>query len=171
MMRMHMQHALRLTGLILAALFAGPPVSAADVGKPAPDVVVQNADGGTQKLSDLRGKIVYVDFWASWCVPCRESFPWMNAMQGRYAGRDLLIVAVNLDEKRADADAFLARYPAQFRVAFDATSASAKAFGVKAMPTSFIVGRDGTLLYEHRGFRESQTPAVEAEIQHALDAK
>lgn len=157
--------------LLYALALLALPAYPAETGKPAPDVTLHGADGGTQKISDFRGKIVYVDFWASWCIPCRESFPWMNEMHRKYAGRDLVLLAVNLDAKRPDADAFLARYPAQFRVDFDAEGASAKAFGVKAMPTSFIVGRDGTLLYEHRGFRESQTGDVEAEIQRALGAK
>jgi thiol-disulfide isomerase/thioredoxin len=167
-------HAGRLTAgyfIALLALLAEPAGFAAETGKPAPDIVVRSADGSTQRLSALKGKLVYVDFWASWCNPCRESFPWMNELQHRYADRELVIVAVNLDAKRSDADAFLARYPAQFRIAFDAESASAREFGVKVMPTSFLVGRDGTLLYEHKGFRDSQTASVEAEIQHALDAK
>jgi cytochrome c biogenesis protein CcmG, thiol:disulfide interchange protein DsbE len=165
---------LKLAARCFAVLLALLPVSAvhaADAGKPAPDIVVHAADGSTQKLSALRGKIVYVDFWASWCIPCRESFPWMNEMHRKYAARDLVVLAVNLDAKRTDADAFLARYPAQFRVVYDAESGTAKEFGVKAMPTSFLVGRDGTLLYEHRGFKESQTAPVEAEIERAITTK
>lgn len=155
----------------LFALTAAFPAHAAETGKPVPDILVHAADGATLKLSALRGKIVYVDFWASWCIPCRESFPWMNEMHLKYADRDLVVLAVNLDSKRTDADVFLARYPAQFRVVFDAEGGSAKEFGVKAMPTSFLVGRDGALLYEHRGFRQSQTGEVEAEIQRALATK
>ncbi len=171
MKAVHCVFAGRLGAACLLALLAASPCYAADTGKAAPDIAVHTTDGGTQTLSALRGKIVYVDFWASWCVPCRESFPWMNDLQKKYADRDLVVLAVNLDAKRPDADAFLARYSAQFRVVFDADGGSAKEFGVKAMPTSFLVGRDGVLLYEHRGFRSSQTGQVEAEIERALAAR
>jgi len=164
-----------LAGRLLFALcllsFSPVSVNSADIGKPAPDILVRGVDGDSQKLSALQGKIVYVDFWASWCIPCRESFPWMSEMQRKYADRGLVVIAVNLDAKRTDAEAFLARYPAQFRIGYDAEGDSAKDFGVKAMPTSFLVGRDGILLYEHRGFKESQTAPVEAEIQRALGAQ
>jgi len=160
---------LRMTACLLA-LAAGAG-RAAEVGKPVPDILLQAANGSTQKLSDLRGKVVYLDFWASWCIPCRESFPQMNTLQQRYGDRDLVIVAMNLDAKGTDANAFLARYPAQFRIAFDAEGGSAKLFGVKAMPTSFLIGRDGALLYEHRGYRESQAVETELEIQKALQKK
>ncbi len=156
---------------LLPSLLFPASAGAIETGKPAPDIVLHAADGTEHKLSELRGKVVYLDFWASWCIPCRESFPWMNALQQRYAGQELVVLAMNLDAKSADADAFLARYPAKFRLAFDAEGASAKQFGVKAMPTSFLISRDGTLLIEHRGFRESQTEAVDAEIRAALDKK
>jgi cytochrome c biogenesis protein CcmG/thiol:disulfide interchange protein DsbE len=160
----------RLAAYLLALTAAGACL-AADVGTPAPDIVLQAANGSSQKLSDLHGKVVYLDFWASWCIPCRESFPQMNTLQQRYGDRDLVIVAMNLDAKGTDANAFLARYPAQFRIAFDSGGGSAKLFGVKAMPTSFLIGRDGTLLYEHRGYRESQAVEAELEIQKALARK
>src|SRR5277367_6815965 len=129
-------------GVCLFALIGA--AGAAEIGKPAPDAVLRGSDGAEQKLSSLRGKVVYLDFWASWCIPCRQSFPWMNDMQKKFAGQDVVILAVNLDAKTADVDAFLARYPASFRLAFDTEGASAKQFGVKAMPTSFLIGRDGT---------------------------
>jgi cytochrome c biogenesis protein CcmG, thiol:disulfide interchange protein DsbE len=159
---------------LLRSLFAALAIAscfiagAGEVGKPAPDILLRGSDGKEQKLSSLQGKVVYLDFWASWCGPCRESFPWMNQMQERFAGQDVVVLAVNLDAKGADADAFLARYPAKFRVAFDSDGTSAKQLGVKAMPTSFIIGRDGTLIAEHRGFRDAQKAAVEREIQAAL---
>jgi thiol-disulfide isomerase/thioredoxin len=100
----------------------------------------------------LRGRVVYVDFWASWCVPCRASFPWLAKLNERYAARGLTIVAIDLDKDRAAADAFLAKYAAPFKVAFDAPGKTAEAFGVEAMPTSFLIGRDGRVLERHAGF-------------------
>ena len=165
-------HAKPVLWPVLAALVAGYaalPAFAADLGKAAPDVALRSADGTVQQLSALRGKTVYLDFWASWCIPCRQSFPWMGELQRKYAERDLVVIAINLDTKNADAEVFLGKYPATFRLAFDADGTSAKSFGVKAMPTSFVIGRDGTMRYEHRGFRESQTEVVETEIRRALE--
>lgn len=119
-------------------------------------------------LSPLAGKVVLVDFWASWCVPCRRSFPWMNAMQEKYAGDGLVVLAVNLDNDRAAAELFLADYPAAFRIHYDDDRSLARAFGVSAMPSSFIIGRDGALQARHLGFRSGQRQDYEAAIRSAL---
>jgi peroxiredoxin len=119
-------------------------------------------------LRDLRGKVVLVDFWASWCLPCRESFPWMSSMLEKYGDKGLVIVAINLDKKRESANAFLEKYPAPFTVAFDPSGKTAEAFRVGAMPTSFIVNRTGEIVYEHAGFRPAEAQKVEQEIKEAL---
>lgn len=140
---------------------------AAEVGQPAPDVELPAASIA-RRLSDLRGKVVYLDFWASWCGPCQQSFPWMKEMQAKYASRGLLVVAINLDAKRSDADEFLARNPANFALAFDSQGESARRIGVKGMPTSLLVGADGKVLYVHQGFRLDQREALEARLVAAL---
>jgi thiol-disulfide isomerase/thioredoxin len=158
---------------VAAALFAAGgigalPAFAVEVGQPAPDVELPAAVAAAPKLSALKGKLVYVDFWASWCGPCRQSFPWMNEMQAKYGAKGLQIVAINLDAKRADADAFLAQLPARFGLAFDAAGASAKRFGVKGMPTSVLIGRNGEVLMVHQGFRDDERQALEAKLAAAL---
>lgn len=160
----------RAAGLacLLAAALGG--AHAANVGQPAPDLDLQGA-AGVQHLSELKGKVVYVDFWASWCGPCRQSFPWMNAMQAKYGSQGLQVVAINLDAKRSDADQFLAQLPAQFAVAFDGKGESAKRFGVKGMPTSVLVGADGRVLAVHQGFREDERQALEQRLVAALGDK
>jgi thiol-disulfide isomerase/thioredoxin len=119
-------------------------------------------------LEDLRGKVVLVDFWASWCAPCLQSFPWMNALQQKHAGDGLVIVAVNLDQDRALADAFLQKVPAQFRVEYDAGGSVARQFDVQAMPTSFLIDRSGQVRARHAGFREKQRADREREIEKLL---
>jgi len=119
-------------------------------------------------LNDLQGKVVLVDFWASWCGPCLQSFPWMNGLHARHADDGLVIVAVNLDQDRALAEAFLKKVPAQFRVEYDAKGQVAKSFGVEAMPTSFLIGRDGTVRARHAGFRDKQREGREQEIVQLL---
>jgi cytochrome c biogenesis protein CcmG/thiol:disulfide interchange protein DsbE len=130
---------------------------------------VATAGDGPVDLAALKGKVVYVDFWASWCVPCRQSFPWMNAMHRQYGNSGLDVVAVNMDQTRADADAFLQKYPAEFSVRFDPTGQLAPTFHVRGMPTSALLGRDGKVLLVHEGFRDKDKAALEQAIRTALN--
>ena len=111
---------------------------------------------------------VLVDFWASWCGPCLKSFPWMNGLHAKHADDGLVILAVNVDQDRALADAFMKKTPAQFRVEYDAKGALATQFGVEAMPTSFLIGRDGKIHARHAGFRDKQREGRELEIERLL---
>jgi cytochrome c biogenesis protein CcmG/thiol:disulfide interchange protein DsbE len=121
-------------------------------------------------LAQLRGKVVFVDFWASWCGPCKQSFPWMNEMQAKYGAKGLQIVGVNVDTKRADADKFLAEVPANFRVAFDAQGDTPKRYQIKGMPSSVLVGPDGNVIQVHTGFRADERKQLEDAIVAALAA-
>ena len=143
--------------------------SALNVGDTAPNVTLPaSTPAATVDLAKLKGKIVYVDFWASWCGPCKQSFPWMNDMHAKYAARGLEIVAINVDAKQADAERFLATTPAKFTVAFDAKGVTPKQFAVKAMPTSYLIDGDGKVLLVHAGFRDADRAALEAAIDNAL---
>ncbi len=157
-------------GLALALVLSPPTAHAVAPGEPVPDIDLVGA-GSVRKLSDLKGKLVYVDFWASWCGPCKQSFPWMNEMHRKYSARGLHIVAINLDAKRADADRFLATSPAEFPLAFDSSGESAKRLAVKGMPTSVLVGGDGKVLYVHRGFKLEERAELEARLAAALGVK
>jgi thiol-disulfide isomerase/thioredoxin len=119
-------------------------------------------------LSQYQGKVVYLDFWASWCKPCRQSFPWMGAMQQKYAADGLVIVAVNLDEQHVDAERFLSQTPAAFTVLYDPTGELAAQYRLIAMPSSYIIGRDGQVLVKHAGFYDDSPAKYEAEIRSAL---
>lgn len=154
----------RMRGLATFALLAA--ISLAQAAS-APDFSVAT-DRGPVRLADLRGKIVYLDFWASWCSPCRSSFPWMNEMQARYADKGLAIVAVNLDKDPALAQAFLAQTPAKFTVAYDTAGTVAKLFGVKGMPSSFMIDRDGEVRASHIGFRDKDKAELESQIQRLV---
>ena len=101
---------------------------------------------GPVSLASLRGHVVYVDFWASWCGPCQMSFPWMTQMYDRYARKGLVIVAVDLDKDHRAAEHFLDRHMVPFLVAFDPAGKTAEAFDVEAMPSSYLVGPDGRMI-------------------------
>jgi len=124
--------------------------------------------GGTIESDSLRGRVLYVDFWASWCVPCRRSFPWLAELQERYGEKGLTVVAINLDQDRKAADAFLGKYPTPFRVAFDPQGKTAEAFHVEAMPSSFVIGRDGRVLERHAGFDPKKAAELEERIAKEL---
>lgn len=120
------------------------------------------------EVQQSKGQFIYIDFWASWCGPCRQSFPWMNALQAKYGPRGLKVVAINVDAKRTDADQFLVHTPAQFAVSFDARGESAKRLAIKAMPTSVLVNPEGRVMWVHTGFRQEDGPELEARIAKAL---
>ena len=146
--------------------FGRPTPSAGAAGSAAPAFSLPGRTG-TVSLDSLRGRVVYVDFWASWCEPCRRSFPWLNTLRERYADRGLTIVAINLDKDRRAADAFLEKFPASFTVAYDPAGKSAETYRVSAMPSSFLIGPTGVLLSSHAGFDPRKTGAIEALIEEA----
>lgn len=123
------------------------------------------------KLSDFKGKVVYLDFWASWCGPCKQSFPWMNSIYEKYRSQGFEIVAINLDMNADDAQKFLANNTAKFSIAFDSKGVTPKQYGVKGMPTSYLLGRDGRVIYQHMGFNEADKEKLEQKIQEVLKAK
>jgi cytochrome c biogenesis protein CcmG, thiol:disulfide interchange protein DsbE len=115
-----------------------------------------------------KNKVIYVDFWASWCGPCKQSFPWMNEMQRKYASRGLEITAINVDTRRGDAERFLAQSPAGFAVAFDPQGNVPKQFAISGMPSSFLIDGDGKILFVHSGFRDSDREVIEKAMIAAL---
>lgn len=168
-MKLETMRSLKITAAALSLIgLACTHAIAAEVGSTAPTYSLPTAAGKVDTAS-LKGKLVYVDFWASWCVPCKQSFPWMNEMQAKYGDRGLHVLAINVDGKQSDADKFLGRVPAKFQVAFDPAGVTPKQFAVKAMPTSYLVDGEGRVVYVHSGFRESDQKSIEAAIVAGLD--
>lgn len=122
----------------------------------------------TLDLAKYRGSVVVLDFWASWCVPCKRSFPWLNEMHARYADKGLVIIGVNVDKDADEARAFLEKYPAQFRIHYDPDGELAEEFGVRGMPSSFVIGRDGQLAAQHLGFKVKKQAEYEATLATTL---
>jgi cytochrome c biogenesis protein CcmG, thiol:disulfide interchange protein DsbE len=120
-------------------------------------------------LARYRGKVILVDFWASWCEPCRHSFPWLNAMQAKYADRGLVVIGVNVDRKRADADRFLQDVPATFQIVYDPAGTLASQYDLPGMPVSYVIGRNGDVVARHIGFRSNLRAERETEVQQLLE--
>jgi thiol-disulfide isomerase/thioredoxin len=129
----------------------------------APEITLPGTDGEV-RLEDLRGKVVYLDFWASWCKPCAKSFPWMREIKQRYADRGFEVLAVNLDKERKLADEFLSQMGVNFLVAFDDDGKSAADYKLKGMPSSYLIGRDGKVYASHIGFRDKDKEELEQAI-------
>jgi cytochrome c biogenesis protein CcmG/thiol:disulfide interchange protein DsbE len=119
-------------------------------------------------LTEYRGKVVLLDFWASWCVPCRRSFPWMNRMQQKYGDSGLVIIGVNMDAEAGAAQAFLDDYPAEFRIINDPNGDLAREYDVIAMPSSYVIGRDGELATRHLGFKVKNQDEYESILLETL---
>lgn len=119
-------------------------------------------------LEKFRGKVVVVDFWASWCKPCRQSLPWLNEMNSRYGRDGLVVIGVNVDAERSDADRFLRAVPLEFEVVFDPEGGLAQRFNVEGMPSSFVFDRAGKLVESRIGFRDAQKADHEATLKKLL---
>jgi len=130
--------------------------------------LLASAADSSLDLSQYRGKVVYLDFWASWCGPCRQSFPWMNAMQDKYGAKGLVVIAVNLDEQHADAVKFLDKIPANFKVVFDPQGSLAEQYDLVGMPSSFLIDQTGAINHRHMGFLDSSPAKYEQEIRTLL---
>ena len=129
----------------------------------APDFAISNAQL-PNKLSDLAGQVVYLDFWASWCKPCRQSFPWMNQMQQKYAVQGLQIIAINLDTESSLAKDFLDKVPAQIPIIYDPEGNIASNYQLLGMPSSYLIDKKGKIRFAHKGFFTRTKPLYEQEL-------
>jgi thiol-disulfide isomerase/thioredoxin len=113
--------------------------------------------GETVTAESLKGKVLYVDFWASWCKPCRKSFPFMNELTASYDESEFQVIAINLDESEEDAAEFLQQYPASFKIYRDPSNNLAQAMNVPGLPVAYIVDKQGKVRATHTGFKEKKT--------------
>jgi len=142
--------------------------NALEVNDALPSVSVNDQAGLATELSSLKGKVTYIDFWASWCPPCRESFPFMNELVERYGKSGLNVIAISVDQDRAQAEKALRRLSPQFKVMFDPSGEAAKAFKLPTMPTSFVIDSEGRVRSVARGFRANDKASLEKTISELL---
>lgn len=127
-------------------------------------------DDGMFISADYEGKVIYLDFWASWCVPCRQSFPWMNEMRAKYSEQGLHVIAVSLDQDTDLARSFAEEFAAEFTIGFDTDGSLADQFGVRGLPSSVIINREGRLVESHTGFNPKQAVEFEESLVKVLGA-
>ena len=125
-------------------------------------------DIGELDLASHQGKVVYLDFWASWCKPCQRSFPWMNSLQKKYPADSFKIITINLDQVSDDMHYFLGKVPAEFDIYHDPSGRLAEKFGLEAMPTSYLIDATGKVVKKHIGFYTKDIDKYEREIEELL---
>lgn len=156
--------------LLLAASAAAQAAADTVVGSPAPafDLPVLGTESRHMALETLRGKIVLLDFWASWCGPCRESFPLYEKLRSELPAKDFMLLAINLDEMADAPAAFLHEHPVSYASLADPSGDVAKKFGLVGMPTSFVIDRDGVVRSRHTGFKPQDIDALRGEIRELI---
>ena len=165
---MSFHHVISIPLFALAAISIG---QAAEVGERAPSCQVQGLDGsGPLDLAGHSGKVVYIDFWASWCGPCAESFPFLDQLHKELRSKGFEVLGVNLDENTADAQAFLRKRPVGFTLVSDAGGRCPRVYGVQAMPSSYLVDRQGVIRQVHRGFKAGDKKAIRDQVLMLLGA-
>ncbi|MEN9595949.1 MAG: hypothetical protein RL236_383 [Pseudomonadota bacterium] len=157
--------------LFLVFTFLFSTVHAAAVGEQASHCVLTSINNTPAHFHEYEGKVLYVDFWASWCGSCQQSFPFLNQLAHEFGDQGLHIVGVNLDEKVDDALAFLAHHPSKFTIANHGGEQCAKSFDVQAMPTSYLIDKHGVIRHIHQGFRAGETEELKQQIAQLLAEK
>lgn len=158
-------------GLASIALLALAVLSMAPVeanGRTAPSLKLRAIDGSSVELKSLNGKVVLVDFWASWCLPCKAVFPALDSLQKELETKGVDVLAINVDEKRRNADAFLAATPHTLRVLLDPRMSAADAFRVRQIPTAFVIDRAGVIRYTHEGYTAEAIDSFRSEVATLL---
>lgn len=145
---------------------------ATEVGQPAPQFTLPTLKNDSPvALKQFAGKVVYLDFWASWCAPCRTSFPLLNKLHAKLKAQGFEVVAVNLDEDKVNGEKFLQEIPVDFTVLRDAKGEWADQYVVESMPTSFIIDKNGVVQKIHHGFTSDDIKELEAKITELLAKK
>jgi peroxiredoxin len=151
---------------VLACL--SPLVGAEAINVPAPDFTLESRSGENLRLEDHRGEVVMLNFWASWCGPCRQEMPLMDGLYSRYKDLGFTILAVNVDENREEAHRFLDKVPVNYPILYDPESSVSELYEVQAMPTTVMIDRDGNARYLHYGYQPGYEDEYEQQIRELV---
>lgn len=150
------KQSMKLLNVLLVFTFCSvviAPLNAATLDQPAPDFTLKSLSGKNLKLSEYAGNVVMLNFWASWCGPCRKEMPLLNALQKKYEALGFVILGINVEQELKLAKSFLADTPVDFPVLFDSSNAVSQAYDVIAMPTTILIDRSGNMRYLHKGYK------------------
>lgn len=158
---------LTLALLCCAAIgFTTSATAAATTKSPAPDFTLKSSSGKNIKLSELRGQVVMINFWASWCAPCRQEMPLLEQLYKKYQPMGFTLLGINVEDDPNAATKWLKGKELSFPILFDSQSEASELYNVSAMPTTLIIDRDGNMRYYHRGY----VPGTEDEYQQQIRA-
>jgi thiol-disulfide isomerase/thioredoxin len=160
-----------LRGLIAAALLTMLAGTASAAEGPAPDFTLPARAGGEMSLGALRGQVVLINFWATWCGPCRKEMPLLDQIYQRYKGLGFTLLAVNVEEDSAGAEGWLKQVPVSFPVLFDRESRVSKLYDVTAMPSTVIVDRKGQVRFVHYGYTEGTESKYQDQVRMLIREK
>jgi len=150
-----------LISLFLAASLPAVALEEGEMSVNVPlNLLEDKASGQTVGIDDFKGQLVYLDFWASWCGPCRQSLPILNEIREEFKGKGFEVVAVNVDENLKDALGFLDRYPVSYPILLDPKGEMPKAYDVKGMPTAYLLDSTGKIIYKHVGFKKKDRKKI-----------
>ena len=155
----------RISYMFAAMLLATVAVAGSSSG-PAPDFSLQSLDGSTVRLSDLKGQVVLINFWATWCAPCREEMPLLDAIYQKYNRLGVELLGINVEDDASGARKYLNETPVTFPILFDADGRVSKQYQVKAMPSTILVDRHGNVRHIHYGYK----PGYENDYQDQIRA-
>ncbi|MGQ0383750.1 MAG: TlpA disulfide reductase family protein [Gammaproteobacteria bacterium] len=164
----------KLPAALLLALAACLPLAGTTTaGAPAtaPEFRLANRAGGEVALSSLRGQVVMINFWASWCGPCRQEFPALDQIYRKYKPMGFTLVGINVESEKADAERFLGQWPVTFPILFDPKNRVSAEYGVRAMPTTVLVDRQGRLRWVHMAYKPGDEAKYVEQVRAALREK
>jgi peroxiredoxin len=165
--RMH-RGTILLALMVLSIVSTGTVAALPAVGAAAPDFASKSDSGRNVRLSELRGQVVLINFWASWCSPCRQELPLLNKIYAQYRPAGFMLLAVNIDDNRKDAEAMQKRLDLRFPTLFDGSKNVAKLYGVDTMPATLVIDRDGRVRYVHRGYYSGYEQKYEQQVRTLL---
>lgn len=154
--------------LLLAAFAAGTATAAVQPQQAAPDFTLKRAEGGNLRLTEQRGQVVLINFWASWCGPCRVEMPHLNRLHDKYKAGGFMVLGINIDDDPRHGAATAARWGVKFPVLLDAEKTVTRAYDLGAMPSTVLVDRDGRIRFLHRGYREGLEAEYERQIRELV---
>ena len=162
---------LPLAALLAAFIALAWPASATDGSPPAPEFTLASRAGGQLSLSGLRGQVVMINFWASWCGPCRQEFPALDEMYRKYKPMGFTLVGINVESEKSDAERFLGQQRVSFPILFDPDNKVSCSYGVRAMPTTVLVDRQGRLRWQHMAYKPGDEAKYIEQIRAVLREK